>query len=105
MGAILFVVHGKVQGVGYRQFVLYSARKFGIRGMVCNMPEGSVEILAIGEDKSLEKFSKEIEIDMENGPQVMNVERKVLNLKEKQLQAKIEAYQEFVIEKDGTRFY
>ncbi len=101
MSAVLFTVHGKVQGVGYRQFVLSCAIKSGIKGMVRNMPSGSVEILAIGESEQLEKFSKEIEVDTENGPQVMKVEKKVLDSNERILGKTISAYSTFTVEKSG----
>lgn len=39
-------VHGRVQGVGFRQFVLETAHDLGVRGWVRNTPQGTVEALA-----------------------------------------------------------
>ena len=42
------VVHGDVQGVGFRWFVVDTARALGLRGWVRNLPDGSVEMTAEG---------------------------------------------------------
>ena len=47
---------GRVQGVGYRYFVTDCARETGVSGFVRNMPDGSVMIVAEGNDIVLEKF-------------------------------------------------
>lgn len=41
-------VTGKVQGVGFRYFVLNAATELGITGWVRNRRDGSVEVLAEG---------------------------------------------------------
>ncbi len=51
-----FVVRGRVQGVGFRYFVLRRARLLGLRGWVRNQPDGTVEARAWGEDGPLEAF-------------------------------------------------
>jgi len=56
------VVHGKVQGVGYRFFVSDIAEELGITGKVENNPDGSVTITAEGDEKSLEEFQKKITV-------------------------------------------
>jgi acylphosphatase len=48
------VVHGDVQGVGFRYFVIDQARPLGVRGWVRNRPDGTVEITAEGERVTLE---------------------------------------------------
>ncbi|KAI0686704.1 acylphosphatase isozyme Ch1 [Cytidiella melzeri] len=53
-----FVVHGTVQGVGFRQFVASIARADGIVGWVKNHSDGTVVGLAQGKENSLEKFKK-----------------------------------------------
>lgn len=42
------VVAGRVQGVGYRVFVLHRARDLGLVGWVANEPDGSVRCVAEG---------------------------------------------------------
>jgi acylphosphatase len=44
-----FVVNGRVQGVGFRYFVVREARALGLSGWVRNLPDGEVEVLASGE--------------------------------------------------------
>jgi acylphosphatase len=39
-------VSGRVQGVGYRYFVLREAQALGIDGYVRNLTDGSVEVVA-----------------------------------------------------------
>ncbi len=43
-----WLVTGRVQGVGFRWFVLQAARELGIRGDVRNLGDGAVEIRARG---------------------------------------------------------
>ncbi len=50
------IVFGLVQGVGYRYFVWTRAQQFGLSGFVKNLEDGSVEIVAEGEQKELEEF-------------------------------------------------
>ena len=49
-------ISGKVQGVGFRYFVLRQAQELGINGWVSNKPNGDVEALAQGEKADLEQF-------------------------------------------------
>lgn len=48
------VVKGRVQGVFYRQATVEKARELGITGWVTNLPDGDVELLACGEEDTLE---------------------------------------------------
>ena len=43
------IVHGRVQGVGFRAFVEQEALTHGIEGWVRNRRDGSVEALFVGE--------------------------------------------------------
>ena len=55
--ALRVVVRGRVQGVGYRDFVYMRARFLGLRGYVRNLPDmRSVEVVAEGERGSLEQL-------------------------------------------------
>jgi acylphosphatase len=48
--AFYAIVHGRVQGVNFRYFVIQKAREMGIRGYVANLKDGiSVEVYAEGE--------------------------------------------------------
>jgi len=51
--ARLFVLHGQVQGVGFRPFILNLARRLGLKGRVRNA-SGGVEILAEGSAAQLD---------------------------------------------------
>jgi acylphosphatase len=50
------VIHGDVQGVGFRYHVMRSARPLGLRGWVHNRADGAVEIVAEGDRAALEKL-------------------------------------------------
>jgi acylphosphatase len=52
------VATGKVQGVGYRQFISDCAHCLGLHGTVQNMPDGSVHIIAEGSLAALEDFAR-----------------------------------------------
>ncbi|OGG44919.1 MAG: hypothetical protein A3F84_11205 [Candidatus Handelsmanbacteria bacterium RIFCSPLOWO2_12_FULL_64_10] len=42
------IVHGRVQGVGYRISLWQQARDRGVRGWTCNLEDGSVEVVLQG---------------------------------------------------------
>jgi acylphosphatase len=46
--AVRFVIHGRVQGVGYRWWARSEALRLGLDGWVRNRLDGSVELLAAG---------------------------------------------------------
>ena len=47
------IVHGRVQGVGYRAFVEHAALQRGIEGWVRNRRDGTVEAVFMGEAASV----------------------------------------------------
>jgi acylphosphatase len=49
-------VRGRVQGVGFRAFAAAEARRLGLRGWVRNEVDGSVSVLAQGDDAAAEAF-------------------------------------------------
>ena len=51
-------VHGKVQGINYRDFVNDTAIDAGLTGTVQNLPDGTVEVIAEGEEAVLQDFLK-----------------------------------------------
>jgi acylphosphatase len=50
------VVHGRVQGVSFRWNAREEARRLGLSGWVRNLPEGTVDVYAVGRDDALERF-------------------------------------------------
>ena len=46
------VVHGYVQGVGFRWSTRDVARRLGVRGYVRNRPDRSVEVVAEGSERA-----------------------------------------------------
>lgn len=54
------IFEGRVQGVGFRYAVKDLSRGFEVCGTVRNLPEGSVELVAMGETEEVEAFIKEI---------------------------------------------
>jgi acylphosphatase len=74
---IAYKVHGIVQGVGYRNLVMRIAIRHGIRGSVRNVSDGSVEIVAVGDEKALEQFEQDIKVSDNYAAQVMHVEKTV----------------------------
>ncbi|MDP8209390.1 MAG: acylphosphatase [Candidatus Stygibacter australis] len=53
-----YIISGRVQGVGYRYFVLQAAYKYNIRGRIKNLSNGTVRVRAIGSD--LQSFENEL---------------------------------------------
>lgn len=64
------IVTGRVQMVMYRDFTARSARKLGLVGTVCNHEDGSVFVVAEGEEIALSKFI----LLLEKGPVLSRVE-------------------------------
>jgi acylphosphatase len=74
LAAYRFVVHGRVQGVGYRYFVQREADARGVTGFVRNLPDGSVEVVAEAEEPAIAA----LEAELRRGPsfaRVASVER------------------------------
>jgi acylphosphatase len=69
-----YIVHGRVQGVGFRYFTKEIAQAFDIGGTVRNMNDGAVEIVAAGSPENLRSFKEQIEI----GPAGARVDRVVV---------------------------
>ena len=44
-------ITGRVQGVGYRDWVIATARRHGLSGWVRNRTDGAVEALIVGDDE------------------------------------------------------
>ncbi len=64
------VIRGRVQGVGFRYYVLKSAQQLKLAGWVRNLPNGQVEVEAQGDEDSLYQFEQLLW----KGPHFSNVE-------------------------------
>lgn len=49
-------VRGRVQGVGFRWFVVRHASRLGLGGSVANQPDGSVSVIAEGPEDALNEL-------------------------------------------------
>jgi acylphosphatase len=65
------IVHGRVQGVGFRYFVRSHARALGLVGTARNLADGTVEVYAEGERAALARLER----DLERGPPAADVTR------------------------------
>ncbi len=63
-------VRGRVQGVGFRQFVQGHAAQLGLAGWVRNRPDGSVELMAGGDQEVIHQLIEELR----SGPPAARVE-------------------------------
>jgi acylphosphatase len=52
----IYYVRGRVQGVGYRNFVQKSGNAIGITGFARNLDDGRVEVIAQGTASQLEEL-------------------------------------------------
>lgn len=55
---LLCIIRGKVQGVMFRDFIQRKARYLNVVGTVENKIDGSVEVIAVGEELNLQKLVK-----------------------------------------------
>lgn len=56
MNAKRLIITGHVQGVGFRDWMVTTARSMGLSGWVRNLPDGSVEALVAGDTPAVEEF-------------------------------------------------
>jgi acylphosphatase len=63
-----YIVSGRVQGVGYRYFVMQAAARYGIKGRAKNLVNGKVRVRAGG--SNLEEFARALQ----EGPRFARVD-------------------------------
>ncbi|HXS82653.1 MAG TPA: acylphosphatase [Methylomirabilota bacterium] len=71
MQAVRVVVHGHVQGVGFRAWVRREATSLGVSGRVWNREDGGVEVEAVGPAAALRNFVAALR----TGPRLARVEQ------------------------------
>ena len=71
MGFVRLIIHGRVQGVGFRAFVEHEAARRGLEGWVRNRRDGSVETMIAGDRRLLDEMIKVCR----SGPAAARVER------------------------------
>ena len=65
-----YTIRGKVQGVGFRWFVARNATRLRVMGYARNLPDGSVEVVAVAPDVTL---LAEFEALLGRGPEFAQV--------------------------------
>ncbi len=71
MTATHLILHGRVQGVFYRDWTMETARALGLTGWVRNRRDGSVEAHLEGEDSAVDRMIEA----MRDGPSCARVDR------------------------------
>jgi acylphosphatase len=69
--ALHAVVHGLVQGVNFRYFVLRRAEEMRLTGYVRNLRDGSVEVVAEGDQEKLQALLEQLGV----GPRSAHVKQ------------------------------
>ena len=85
---ICFIVHGRVQGVFFRDSTRKVARDLGIKGSAVNRSDGSVQVIAKGTPEVL----KELKAWLRQGPEMALVE----NVEEVDIENQLE-FNDFII--------
>ena len=85
---ICFIVHGRVQGVFFRDSTRKVARGLGIKGSAVNRSDGSVQVIAKGTPEAL----KEFKVWITHGPEMALVK----NVEEVDIENQLE-FNDFII--------
>ena len=85
---VCFVVHGRVQGVFFRDSTRKVARGLGIKGSAVNRSDGSVQVIAKGTPEVLD----ELKVWLRQGPEMALVE----NVEEVDIENQLE-FNDFII--------
>ena len=65
-----FLVSGKVQGVWFRESTRREAARLGLNGSASNLPDGRVEVIAVGSAKDIDQLS----VWLRHGPTMARVD-------------------------------
>ncbi len=76
------IVQGKVQGVGYRQYIAEIGNELKITGSVENLKDRTVKIQCRGDENSISEFKKKIKVETPSDAPLVKIE----TLKETTLQ-------------------
>jgi acylphosphatase len=71
MKAVRIIIHGRVQGVGYRNWTVRTASRQNLKGWVRNLKSGEVEAVFCGDSASIEAMLEQCA----RGPMMASVER------------------------------
>ncbi len=71
MPARLLLIVGRVQGVGYREWMVREATRLGLHGWVRNRPDGSVQALVDGDEAAVQVLL----VACRRGPVMARVDR------------------------------
>ena len=71
-----FIASGRVQGVGFRDFVCRIGPSIGLTGYAKNLADGTVEIVAEGENAKIDELARRVSVRMLNGIHVERMEEK-----------------------------
>jgi len=63
------IIEGRVQGVGFREFVRKRATSYGLKGYVKNVGENRLEIVVCGDENKINSLIK----DCKRGPLLAHV--------------------------------
>ena len=63
MKRLIAYVSGRVQQAGYRSKVVTIAKAFGVRGLIQNLPDGRVKVIAEGKEADLERFADALKMN------------------------------------------
>ncbi len=85
---VCFIIHGRVQGVFYRDSTRKVARDLGIKGSAVNRSDGSVQVIAKGTPEAV----KELKVWLTQGPEMALVE----NVEEVDIENQLE-FNDFII--------
>ena len=60
--AVRCIVHGRVQGVGFRYSTQHTARRLNASGWVKNGADGTVEVVAVGSADAISKLLRWLDV-------------------------------------------